>query len=124
MNKIARKILPLLKGKCDISNTSSGKFILEYSNVPYRLDGVSTPTLDVDGTAKLNFTTHYLYIPKQIKVDDEFIEITPAKVRRIKITQGSVEDRSRDLRVKQLVSNSDSGVLCFLCESGELEAVL
>jgi hypothetical protein len=125
MDKITRKIKPQLKGSCEIATTSSGEFKVEYSGIPYLLDGVATPTLNPDGTAKTNFTTHNLFIPKTFR-DQEFelTEINPALVKRVRITEGPIEDRTRDLRVKQLISNSGSAVFCFLCESGELKNAL
>ncbi|MDR3116727.1 MAG: hypothetical protein LBT91_02700 [Bifidobacteriaceae bacterium] len=113
---IYNKIRPLLNSKCDISQTTQGVFDKVYENIPCRLDNSGTPTINPDGTNKTTYTTHNLYIPKKINGQ----EIDPRLVQRVWINKGSIEDKSRDLMVRKLVSGSDSGVLCFYCEAGKL----
>jgi hypothetical protein len=111
--KIARKILPLLTSKCSVSSKTNEAFELVYENVPCRIDGTGNDyVVNPDGAAKTNFTRHLVYMKKD--------GIDPAKVKRIWVTEGSIEDKARDLKVRQLVSNSDSAVFCFYAESAEL----
>jgi hypothetical protein len=120
---IERKLHKLLNAKCNISSDEKSMSGLLYSNIKCRLDGSSNPNLNADGTAKSAYTVNYLYIPKYFYQDTVKIDIDPRKVRRVWVIEGSVEDMARDLKVKQLVSNADSGLFCFLCEAGDLRDI-
>ena len=123
---ITRVLRPLLTSTCDCMGQANSDIPVLYSAVPCRVDGSGTDyVVNTDQTVKQNYTRHFIYIDYEyVNEDGDTVQIDPEKIKRIKVTDGSVTDMSRQLLVRDLISNSDTRIYCFVCENTVLVPVV
>ena len=127
IEKMITKVLrPTLTSKCNCMNHVQSDDPVLYKGVPCRVDGSGTDYVtNPDGTIRQNNTRHFVYVDYE-HTDEagEVIAIDPEKIKRIKVTDGSVADKSRQFLVRDLISNSDTRIYTFVCESNVLVPVV